>query len=440
MNMITRFWKKLSIAHKLNFVIGVMATLIIAELFTVRFAMSNLSAARALVGGESLWSKAQKDALASLQRYSITRDEKDFQEFIQYLKVPEGDHQARIELLKNPPNEELIRQGFLQGQVHGDDIPPVVKLLRNFYWIVYLSRAIDAWTQGDLLMGELKQQGLQYHDALLTHHLDDAERYRSQIKILNEQLTQIEVNFSNYLGEGSRWLEHVILFLLTIAVLMVESVGITLALFTNRSITKRLAELQHFAGELAEGKFGNSIKVDSQDEIGRLTDSVNRMGVRLENSYRDLEKKVHERTTEARAAVQMRDEFLSIASHELRTPITSLFLELQLLDRELKKSQASEGVSRLSMGLKRSLRQTSRLTQLLDELLDLTRIQVGKFEIHPVSADLVTSVKDTVAKFQLESSQRGSPISTDWPAHLTAFFDPLKIEQVLTNLISNAIF
>ena len=135
----------------------------------------------------------------------------------------------------------------------------------------------------------------------------------------------------------------------------------------------------------------------------------------------------------------MRDEFLSIASHELRTPITSLFLELQLLDRELKKSQASEGVSRLSMGLKRSLRQTSRLTQLLDELLDLTRIQVGKFEIHPVSADLVTSVKDTVAKFQLESSQRGSPISTDWPAHLTAFFDPLKIEQVLTNLISNAI-
>src|SRR4051812_38023410 len=100
MRTIFHWWKNISIARKLYLVVGIMAFLIISELVTLRFAMRNLSAARAFVGAESLWSKAQKDAVFSLQRFGITKDPKDYETFLAFLKVPEGDHQSRMELLK----------------------------------------------------------------------------------------------------------------------------------------------------------------------------------------------------------------------------------------------------------------------------------------------------------------------------------------------------
>ena len=110
MKVIKNYWKHQSIAHKLNLVVGVMAILIVGQLFTLHFAMTKLSAARALVGGESLWSKAQKDAVYSLHTYEITHDERDFREFLTYLKVTDGGHQARIELYKKNPDLEVIRE------------------------------------------------------------------------------------------------------------------------------------------------------------------------------------------------------------------------------------------------------------------------------------------------------------------------------------------
>ena len=111
-----RWWKSVSIAKKLYFVVGIMALLIVGELVTLRFAMRQLSAARAFVGGESLWSKAQKNAVFSLQRYGITKNEKDYEEYLDYLKIPEGDHRALVGLIKKDFAYAEVRDGFLQGQ------------------------------------------------------------------------------------------------------------------------------------------------------------------------------------------------------------------------------------------------------------------------------------------------------------------------------------
>jgi hypothetical protein len=91
-----RSWRDVSIAKKLYFVVGIMALLIVGELLTLRFAMHTLSAARAFVGGEGLWSKAQKNAAISIQRYGGTRDEADFRAFLAYMEVPKGDRQAGL--------------------------------------------------------------------------------------------------------------------------------------------------------------------------------------------------------------------------------------------------------------------------------------------------------------------------------------------------------
>src|ERR1700749_39232 len=90
----------ISIARKLYFTIGIMALLITIELCTLWFSISTLSSVRAFVNGEGLWSKGQKDAAFSLLIYARAHDEKDYQDFRNFLKVPYGDNKPRLELLK----------------------------------------------------------------------------------------------------------------------------------------------------------------------------------------------------------------------------------------------------------------------------------------------------------------------------------------------------
>src|SRR3954471_12575515 len=93
-----QWWKDLSVAKKLYGVVGILALLIATELFTLLFAMDVLSSVRSFVGGESLWSKAQKNAVYSLHRYATTGNPKYYSDFQTALAIPHGDHEARVAL------------------------------------------------------------------------------------------------------------------------------------------------------------------------------------------------------------------------------------------------------------------------------------------------------------------------------------------------------
>src|SRR6201995_1851114 len=95
-----RWFKNISIARKLYFTVGAMALLIGIELFVLFFSLNTLSSLRAYVGGEGLWSKAQKDAVFHLYKYGTSRTEKDYELFKQFMGVPIGDAKTRAELLK----------------------------------------------------------------------------------------------------------------------------------------------------------------------------------------------------------------------------------------------------------------------------------------------------------------------------------------------------
>src|SRR5882757_8506253 len=101
--MIRKFLRKklgnITISRKLYFTVGIMALLVTLELCTLWFAVSTLSSVRAFVNGEGLWSKAQKDAVYNLLSYTQSHDEKDYQSFREFLKVPFGDNKTRLELL-----------------------------------------------------------------------------------------------------------------------------------------------------------------------------------------------------------------------------------------------------------------------------------------------------------------------------------------------------
>ncbi len=140
--------KDISIAKKLYFIVGAMAILIIIELGSLWFAIHTLSSVRAFVGAEGLWSKAQKDAVYHLQKYSLTKNDNDYQQFNKFMQVPLGDHRTRLELLKKDPDMNISREGFLQGRVHPEDIDGMIKLFRRFYTNYYIGKAIGIWARG----------------------------------------------------------------------------------------------------------------------------------------------------------------------------------------------------------------------------------------------------------------------------------------------------
>src|ERR1700733_4727666 len=103
-------------------IIWMFGAIVLCLLILANFSFGLLSSARAYVGGESLWSKAQKDAVFHLQKYAINRDPEELRQFRAKLAIPLGDRVARVEMNKPSPDINRVRQGFIDGGIHPDDI------------------------------------------------------------------------------------------------------------------------------------------------------------------------------------------------------------------------------------------------------------------------------------------------------------------------------
>ncbi|HZI16256.1 MAG TPA: CHASE domain-containing protein [Myxococcus sp.] len=141
---------------------------------------------------------------------------------------------------------------------------------------------------------------------------------------------------------------------------------------------------------------------------------------------------------EAQAAVRVRDEFLSVAAHELRTPLTSLKLQLQSLYRQLRQEGPPDR-ARLERGMDAADRQTTRLSQLVDSLLDVSRLSTGRLELNPEPLELGEVARELARRFEAEAQGAGVLLTVDAPQPVTGRWDRLRLEQVLTNLVSNAL-
>lgn len=144
-------------------------------------------------------------------------------------------------------------------------------------------------------------------------------------------------------------------------------------------------------------------------------------------------------STTYRDAIRSRDDFLSIASHELKTPLTTLKLQMQmnlrLAERENGDELSREKIKRF---ITICLDQTVRLTGLVDELLDVTRIERGKLDYHFEELNLTQLVLDQIEQFspQLRAINSSVKFSTTGAVRLNA--DPFRLKQVVVNLLTNA--
>ena len=139
-------------------------------------------------------------------------------------------------------------------------------------------------------------------------------------------------------------------------------------------------------------------------------------------------------------SLKSRDEFLSIASHELKTPLTSLLLQLQISVKRIT-MQASESpiFKELTKSLDISVRQVTSLTDLVNDLLDVSRIQTGVFELNTSEFNLSELVDEIALRFREQLIQAKSELKLHLAPELNGQWDRFRLEQVIVNLISNAI-
>ncbi|HTJ43887.1 MAG TPA: ATP-binding protein, partial [Kofleriaceae bacterium] len=142
---------------------------------------------------------------------------------------------------------------------------------------------------------------------------------------------------------------------------------------------------------------------------------------------------------EARAAIRLRDDFLAVAGHELRTPLTAILLQAHGLIRLGEAGQLTADPARLAQRIGRLADQGERLQHLVDDLLDVSRIAGGRLTLEPRQVDLADVVAQVVERFHDDARAGASTITLESSGAIVGQWDPHRLDQVFTNLVSNAI-
>ena len=156
---------------------------------------------------------------------------------------------------------------------------------------------------------------------------------------------------------------------------------------------------------------------------------------------REQLKSYHKTQMSLLAAIQCRDEFLSIASHELKTPLTSLKLQSQSFSRILAKNGPMDDAFRVRVEktMATTEKQVERLCKLVDDLLDVAHINAGKFRIKPEKMDLAEILTGVIERFSNQAKDKNVVFIADLSASIIGDWDKFRLEQVFSNLISNSL-
>jgi PAS domain S-box-containing protein len=263
-------------------VLTVFALIVALQVLVAAISIDLLSAVRAYVTGESLYSKGQKDAQIYLIDYAEFHREEDYRRFLAAIAVPLGDRVAREELQKAEPDFAVARQGLLDGGTEDSDIPGVIRLFRLFHKTPLMAPAIATWTEGDSVIEQMRVLAREAHDQVVAGNLGSPAviGMRDQALRLNKRLTALENKFAAQLGDAARLSQRLLLGLnLALAVLL----GVTGLMFvryssrvqaaTEDEVRRRQESLQRLLDSSAEGLYG----VDTE---GRCT-FINRAALEM---------------------------------------------------------------------------------------------------------------------------------------------------------------
>ncbi|WP_374562450.1 ATP-binding protein [Ideonella sp.] len=476
-----------------------------------------LSAVRAFVGGESLWSKGRSGAVAQLRLFAATGSPAAYRRFEADLDAPLGDRDAREALDADEPDFERARAGLLRGGNHVDDVDGMAWLYHAFSGSPLMRDAVVAWRQGDELIAELRATGHEVQARLQRpQRLGDGELAQLEARLddLDARLITQEKRFSESLGIASRKTLHALEAAVAALALLMGAVVVTSAGRTLRRSEKNRRQLaeahqrwslaaavagigvfewrasddRYHLDARASALFGMAAGEDGgyvERQAWRrllLDEDIDRLREVLEQSRRDgtpfrvryrvrhsddslhfletvgfqqlgsdgqvlrvlgvvhdvSEEEERTRLTIEKAAAERtgraRMEFLSRLSHELRTPLNAVlgFSQLMLSDPAEPLPPSAAERTRLVVAA------GHHLLHLVDDVLDVTRIDSGQLSVSVGPVDLGSVLQSALQQVEPQRQALGIAIDADLPAaawHVRA--DAVRLEQVFVNLLTN---
>jgi len=358
---------------------GALGCVVASLVFLAVMSMELLAGARGYTQGEALWSKGQKDSVLLLDRYARSRSEIAYQQYLNSISVPAACNRIRVELDRPQYDLSILTRAFLEIGMQLDDRDRMIWLYRHFRREPHIHKAITLWAEADQEIEALRRTAERLHNQVTSGASSESiEQTLSDIYRINARVTPLEVCFSQSVAEASSWLQRLLItvFSSIATILLLAVSAVCFRLF------KRIGDSEHSAQEASRAK----------------------------------------------------SEFLANMSHELRTPMNGI-IGMQTLALMASNSEESQGYVQIAQ------HSANSLLAILNDILDVSKIEARCLEVHPGPFSLRSSVADVLQLFRHQLEEKGlelvCALSEFTPDNLVG--DSLRIRQVLTNLIGNAV-
>lgn len=211
--------------------------------------------------------------------------------------------------------------------------------------------------------------------------------------------------------EAVETIKHQLIFISIFLILLASLAAFLLA----RSLTRPILQISHAAKEIAKGNLGIKVSVHSKDELGMLSNDFNMMSKEI-----------------AKASTLQR-ELVANVSHDIRTPLTMIKGYAETI-RDLTGDCKEKREQQLDIIIEES----NRLNVLVNDILDLSKLQAGQLPIEKKQFDLAAKLRDIMKRYDLLASNEGFVFSLSAPDSVMVYADEVKMEQVIYNIINNA--
>ncbi|MEA3513848.1 MAG: HAMP domain-containing sensor histidine kinase [Nanoarchaeota archaeon] len=359
-----------------------------------------------------------------------------------------------LESIENNIDKYLILGSSEYKENYNLDIDDILERIPSIKWDLLNGRLIEFKTSIQNLneaLATLESPEFAKGDARLMNNL--YIRIYSELKTLKQIDNEFLLKNINYLKENVDEQKRVINRLnlqFIVIVLIIILVGVLISYFTSISISKPIEELESASKKVSGGNLNIQVPVKSKDEIALLAKSFNHMthslhvaNEKIKRYNIELENKVRERTAELQVAYNElksldteKDIFISVATHELKTPLTSIkgFVNL-LLDKDI-----PCGEKKKVYYLELIKNNTKRLFDLVIDLLDSTKLSLGKIKIDKSNLEISKICRETKGCMGIILTENNIKAVCQHDPNLpNVIGDMPRVQQVLRNLIINAV-
>lgn len=393
--------KKLFILTAVVFAVFIGVTLIVQTLFFERFYIN----------------KKISDLESTIKKFTVDFNKlSDDSGLGDLIDEYEGNYNVKIAIVQNNKIKLSAKQPKLRQELIR------VRDLQDF---------INSW-----IISPNQFQALQDNSQLVTTVLKrDGELGGSIISVQNSKAnsgTVFMVSSLQHVNEAVDVIKQIYVYFCIGAVVII----IFLAFIYSNMITKPLIKINKTASKMASLDFSEKCEVKTDDEIGNLGASLNFLSENLHNSLSSLRQanaKLEEDIEKERALERMRKEFVAAVSHELKTPISLIDGYAVGLKDNIFEDKDKDYYLDIIVD------EARKMGHLVSDMLDLSQLESGVFKLKKEDFDLVELIKFTTRKYKAIVQEKNLELSLKLMDSLAVFGDYNRIEQVLTNFITNAL-